>query len=213
MTHVRSPWMVLMLATFVAGASTGCANNCSDSSIWDRMRGCDSCDTGCCGAGMHQRSLAIPDTYPLGAVNRAHYHVMQTNAEAADFILHRHEFQDQSAELTPFGKDHIVEIAARARSAPFPVIIERSEHNSDPELDEHRRNLIARVLMDFGVPEADQRTIVAPAYGPGINSREAEYDYYSYIYTRGFNGAGGTFNQMGSFSGVGGGVGGVGFGQ
>jgi hypothetical protein len=138
---------------------------------------------------------------------------METNAEAADFIIHRHEFQDQSAELTPFGKDHIVEIAARARSAPFPVIIERTEHNSDPELDEHRRNLIAQILMDFGVPEADQRTIVAPAYGNGINSREGEFDYYNFIYTRGLNGFGGSFNQVGTFGGFGAGGMGFGFGR
>jgi hypothetical protein len=138
---------------------------------------------------------------------------METNAEAADFIIHRSEFIGQSAELSPFGKDHIVEVAARMPSAPFPVIIERSEHNSDPELDARRRMIVAQILNDFGAPEADQRTIVAPAYGRGLNSREAEFDYFRFVFTRGFNNFGGTSGQYGGVGGGAGGAGGgVGFG-
>ena len=40
----------------------------------------------------HRRSMAIPDEYPLGSVNRAHYHTMQENAEASAFILNRNYF-------------------------------------------------------------------------------------------------------------------------
>lgn len=221
MSRVRSPWFAWTAAAVLTGALTGCMSSWNPSHfgwnpshLWNRCSSCASCGcVGCSHLGptpcclSHGRSMAIPDTYPLGSVNRAHYHVMQTNAEAADFIIHRNEFVEQSAELTPFGKDHIVEIAARARSAPFPVIVERSEHNSDPEIDEHRRNIVAQVLTDFGIPEADQRTIVAPAYGKGLNSREGEFDYYRFIFTRGFNNFGGTFGQFGGFGGVGGGLG------
>jgi len=166
--------------------------------------------------------MAIPDTYPLGSVNRAHYHTMETNGEAADFIFHRNEFVGSTAELVPYGKDHIVEVAARMRSAPFPVLIERSENNSDPELDAHRRRIVAQVLTDFGVPEADQRTIVSPSYGRGINSREGEYNYYQFLYSGYNNGFGGGFGNGGGFGGgfgaggfggaFGGGFGGGGFG-
>ena len=160
---------------------------------------------------------AVPDTYPLGSVMRAHFHTMQTNAEAADFILHRADFVGSTAELTPFGRDRILEIAARARSAPFPVLIERSEHNSDPELDEHRRNIIAQVLYDLGIPEADQRVIVSPAYGRGRNSREGEIDYYQFINSRMGNGVGngngGNAGQNGGGGQFGGAGGGFGFGR
>ena len=159
-----------------------------------------------------RRSLAIPEQYPLGSVNRAHYHTMQTNGEATDFIIHRNEFVGSSAELTFDGKDHIVEIAARMRSAPFPVLVERSENNSDPELDQKRRNLIAKILIDFGNPDANQRTVVSPAYGKGINSREAEIEYYRFISTRGRgNGNSQNGNSFGGGFG-GGGFGGGGFG-
>jgi hypothetical protein len=134
---------------------------------------------------------------------RAHDQVMQTNAEAADFIMHRLDFVGQTAELTPDGKDHILEIAARMRSTPFPVIVEREENNSDPELDAHRRNLVAQILTDLGNPDAQQRTVVATPYGPGYVSTRAEQMYYQHIY-------GGTaFNNGGGF---GGGFGGGGFG-
>lgn len=166
---------------------------------------------GCCDSGLfcksphlpafpYGRSLAIPETYPLGSVVRSHYQVMQTNGEASDFIIYRHEFVGSTAELTSDGKDHILEIAARMRSTPFPVLIERTENNSDPELDAHRRALIAQILTDFGNPDANQRTIVAPAYSRAFNSRESEVDYYQFLSTRGGLG---NLNNAGNFGGFG----------
>lgn len=157
----------------------------------------------------HAPNLAIPDRQPLGSVNRAHYHTMQTNGEATDFILHRNDFLGKTAELSPAGKDHIMEIAARMRSAPFPVIVERSEHNSDPELDAHRRQIVAQILTHMGNPDAQQRVFVSPNYGQTRNSTEAEVDYYRTIYSRG--GFGGGFNNGGfGGGGLGGGFGGGG---
>ncbi len=73
----------------------------------------------CCGCGWCWPSrCGVPDRYPLGSVNRAHYQTMEANAEAADFILHRNEFVGDTAELTPYGKDHLLEIAARATARP-----------------------------------------------------------------------------------------------
>ncbi len=116
--------------------------------------GCDSCPSRC----------GVPDRYPLGSVNRAHYQTMEANAEAADFVLHRNEFVGESTDLTPYGKDHILEIAARARSAPFPIIVERSEHNATPAVDDHRRAAVSQFLVEHGVNDAMDRTVIAPAY-------------------------------------------------
>jgi uncharacterized membrane protein YgcG len=152
------------------------------------------------------RSHAIPEQLPLGVVNRAHYQAMETNAEAVDFILYDHDFVLNTAELTSDGKDKILEINFRMRSAPFPVLIERSENNSDPELDSYRRNLVAQMLTDLGNPDADQRTIVSTTYGPGYNSIEAERNYFQYI-------GGGGQGNFGNFGGgIGGAFGGGGFG-
>jgi hypothetical protein len=125
---------------------------------------CGGC--GCCSA---RPCMDCPDRYPLGAVNRAHYETMRANAKAADFILYRNEFVGESAELTPYGKDHLLEIAARFRSAPFPVLIERSESNSDPALDERRRTSVVQALVNCGLTEASQRTVVSPAYGKALS--------------------------------------------
>ena len=152
------------------------------------------------------RSLAIPDGYPVGAVMRAHFHQMQTNAEAADFILYQKDFVGQTAELTPDGKDKILEIAARMRSVPFPVIVERGWNNSDPELDSFRRDFVAMVLADKGNPDANNRVFVSPAYGPGKQSLEAAPEYYQFT----FSGTGGNGNNGNNGGGGGGGGGGVG---
>ncbi|MGH7127505.1 MAG: hypothetical protein ACREIV_02985, partial [Planctomycetaceae bacterium] len=165
---------------FAALAATGC-RHCSP---W---------------SGLHHwwwsgHSWSVPETLPLGSVVRAHYYEMESNGEAADFIIHRHEFVGKTTHLTPDGRDHIAEIAARAPETPFPVIIERSEDNSNPQLDAARRVLVARVLTDLGVPNADGRTFVAPAYGKARNGVEAESDYYNYLGTRG-GGFGGTNNS------------------
>ncbi len=182
--------------------------------------GCDPCGGGCgwslygCLTNFetklfsrcYQRSGAIPDTLPLGSTVRTHYQVMETNAEAVDFIINLNDFVGETAELTPDGKDHILEIAARMRSAPFPVIVERSMNNSNPELDLARRNLIALILCDLGNPDAQQRTVVATPYGPGYLGVEAETMYYRHIMSNGGNGNNNSFG--GGFSSYGGGSGG-----
>lgn len=221
---------------------TGCGDmSCGKKSKFPkfgRKSKCDDCSTGCddcgkkskCGSCLggsclsggclnssccNHRSFAIQDEYPVGAVERAHFHQMQTNGEAADFILHRLDFVLSSAELTPDGKDKILEIAARMRSAPFPVIIERSENNSDPELDAHRRALVAQILTDCGNPDANNRTFVAPAYGLGKHGLDGSPEFYQHIYQGGDinngNGGGGGFGGGGGGgSGGGGGFGGGG---
>jgi hypothetical protein len=169
-----------------------------------RLHGCCGwLHCGCLGTGwLHRRSGAILETLPLGKVNEAWYYEMQTNAEAVDFIVYQLDFVGQTAELTSDGKDHVLEIASRMRSAPFPVVIERTPNNADPELDVARRNLIVQVLCDLGNQDAAQRVVIATSYGPGYDSMQAQRMYYRHI-QGGFGGyGGGGFGQFG-----GGGVG------
>ena len=86
------------------GCSSGCGTGCSTGCAPRRFGWC----LPCCGFGggglfarVFPRSLAIPDELPVGAVQRAHFHQMQTNAEATDFILYQMDFVGQTAELTP----------------------------------------------------------------------------------------------------------------
>ncbi len=142
-----------------------------------------------------RRSLAFPDVYPVGSTVRAHYHQMETNGEAVDFVINRNEFIGSTAELNSSGLDHVLEIAARARRDPFPIIVERSENNSDPELDQHRRQMVAWILTEKGVQNAVSRTVVSRAYDPGMNGNPAREAYYRFIEdgddSNGFGGGGG----------------------
>jgi len=144
-----------------------------------------------CGLGQ-SRSMAVPDVIPLGAISRAHWHTMETNGEASDFVMYRNEFVDGSTEFSPYGRDHIMEIAARMPSTPFPVIVQRSDNNADPELDAARRQLVVQVLTDMGAQDAEQRTIVSQPYNDGINSLEAEQDYARFRLSRNRGGNGGS---------------------
>ena len=155
-----------------------------------------------------RRSLAIPDTYPLGGVPRAHYHQMETNGEAVDFVINRHEFVRSTAELNTWGLDHVLEIAARAPSTPFPIIIERSENNSDPELDQHRSLIVTRILAEKGVANAAGRVIVSQSYDRGYFGEEADRAYFRFIQSG--NSRGGGAGGGGGTGGGGGGGGGFG---
>ena len=184
-------------------SACGVCESCAPSGKWHVM---SDLEFALCGWAW-KKSNAVPDTLPLGSTVRSHIQVMETNAEATDFIFHRNDFVGQTAELTPDGKDKILEVGARMRSAPFPVLIERERNNSDPELDGLRRNLVAQVLFDLGNPDAQQRTVVSTAYGPGYTSRQAQPMYYQHIIRNGV-GNGGNFNN-GNFGGA---IGGGGFG-
>jgi|SRR5436190_3312670 len=179
----------------------GCGNGWRDR--------CNQCGSGlrgrCCG-WLHRPSNAVPDTFPLGKVSEAWYYEMETNAEAVDFVIHDLDFVGQTTELTSDGKDHVMEIAARMRAQPFPVIVERFPNNADPELDLARRNMIAQILGDFGNPDAQQRVVVAPSYTPGYTSRQAQATYWRHTLTNSAGNANGNnFGGGGGFGGSGGG--------
>lgn len=172
-----------------------------------------------CGGGLalpaanfpnHDRNM-IPNVFPLGSVLRAHLHTEQTNAEATDFVFNLVDFVGETPHLTPDGKDHMMEVAARMRSVPFPVLIERTPNNANPQLDAERRMVVARHLADLGNPDADQRTIVAMPYSRGVNSYEGEADYYTNFNFRGNNNNNGNNGNNGGGGGFGGGGGGGGF--
>ncbi len=212
--HGKSKWYKFGKKDKCQSCDDGCGQSCGT---------CGGCGTTCClGAGgmcggcLARRSLAIPDIYPVGSLQRAHFHQMQTNAEASDFILHEHDFVLETAELTPDGKDKILEIAARMRSAPFPVLVERTMHNANPELDAHRRAIVAQILTDLGNTDANGRVIVSPAYNRGKTSMEAAPEFNQFIFSGGgnnnFNNGGFGNGAGGGFGGGGGGFGGGGFG-
>jgi len=162
---------------------------------------------GCAGKGKHKKypGPSMDRPFPLGQVTDAHWETQQTNAEAADFIFYDHEFRYDTirhvdtAELAPAAKKHIEMVAMRLEHVPFPVVIEQSEHNARPELDQQRRRTIVEQLNRMGVTNADERVVVAGALTPGYTSVEAERAYQTILgggangFGRRFGGAGGAY--------------------
>jgi hypothetical protein len=137
--------------------------------------------------------------FPLGQVTDSFWETQQTNAEAADFIFHDHEFVEDTALLGPSAKRHLEQVALRLEHVPFPIVIERTEYDRRPEMDEARRRMIVEQLARMGVPNAGGRVVISETFAEGITALEAEQAYYRTLSTR--NGGGG-----GGFGGAGGGA-------
>jgi hypothetical protein len=116
--------------------------------------------------------------FPLGQVTDSFWETQQTNAEAADFTFFDHEFKGNTAELAPGAKKHLMQVALRLEHVPFPVVVEESPHNGRPQLDKARQKTIVEQLARLGVPEAEKRVVIAPAFAEGFTAVEGEAAYY-----------------------------------
>lgn len=136
--------------------------------------------------------------FPLGQASDSFWETQQTNAEAADFIFHDHEFVKHSALLSPAGKQHVEQVALRLEHVPFPIVIERSQIAESPELDLARKHMLVTTLARMGIPHIEARIVIAPSFAEGITAIEAEQSYLRSLGTRNSNGGriggtGGTF--------------------
>lgn len=157
------------------------------------LAGChhgDDCeDGGCFGFGRGRRrgyqGPGADRPFPVGQVSDSFWETQQTNAEAADFVFYDHEFRfdtksrRDTAELTPGGKKHLEQIALRLEHVPFPVVIEESPHNGRPELDQQRRQTVVEQLGRIGLPNSEERVVVANAFAEGFTGIEGENSYYN----------------------------------
>lgn len=137
--------------------------------------------------------------FPIGHVSDAHWETQQTNAEAADFIFFDHEFVGETAELAPGAKRHLESVALRLEHVPFPVVVEQTQHDANPELDQARRKVIVEQLARIGVPNSERRVVISSAFVEGFTSIQGERAYYNGIIGQGGGGGGG-----GRFGGSGG---------
>lgn len=156
-----------------------------------------------------------PPPMPNGTLSSQIWRGQEHNAEASDFVIHEHEFVLGGTRLNYAGEDHVKQIAARLQTGQqFPVLVERSRHtvratdeykypvHLNPVMDMARREVIVQALLAMGLPDAEQRVVVAPAYVPGYTGNEAQA-----AYLRGLQG-----NFGGGGGGFGGGFGNGGFG-
>jgi hypothetical protein len=132
---------------------------------------------------MHEFESNVHDTLdvsPSDAKQQEHFRFTPTQRQ-------------RGYRLTPDGQDHVRRIAVtlltRADATPSPVIVERSRstkkwetqhqypvHFND-ELDVLRRDVVVAALESFGVANASELVIVAPAYPTGLGAVEAAAAY------------------------------------
>ena len=165
------------------------------------LAGCAACDDGCgpnsggrlggSRGGAQQTSAAYDRPFPVGQVTDAHWETQQTNAEAADFVFYDHEFVGETSELAPGAKRHLEQVALRLEHVPFPVVIEQSQHDAKPALDQARKRTIVEQLARIGVPNAEERVVVAGAFAEGITAIEAERNYFNGVLGGQFGGGAG----------------------
>lgn len=88
--------------------------------------------------------------------------------------------------LNPFGQDHVRRIASEVlKGMRYPVVVERSDTSKrwttlyrfpvhwNPELDEHRRQVVVEALGALGVERASELVHIAPAFPQGRRASEA----------------------------------------
>jgi hypothetical protein len=179
----------LLLGLLAPALLAGCQH-------WGR-RG-DDCEPA--GGGKSAGLPQVDRPFPIGQVTDAFWETQETNAEAADFIFYDHEFRGNTAELAPGAKKHLEQVALRLEHVPFPVVIEQSPHNKQPEVDQARRRTIVEQLARLGALNVEERVVIANAFPEGLTSQEAEAAYYGGVLTGGFGG--GTGRRFGGFGGI-----------
>ncbi len=139
---------------------------------------------------------------PLGVLSDQIWQAQEANGEASDLVIHENEWRGNSAVLGEAGKNHVKQIAVRAASQQFPILIEPSSRSvspdsrfgypihNDSELDASRRALIVEALQILGVPDADARVVVAPTLTPGSYGFRADQNFSGFA-TPGNQGGGG----------------------
>lgn len=155
-------------------------------------------------AGCARRDAALyynppPPPEVLGTKNDIINERQEANAEASKYVVYMHEFELNDyangenlggVRLNKAGEEHVTRIAHNLRrGVPFPVVIERSNTSAwpttkfgyavhyNPRLDFKRREVVVRALAQMGIPDADQRVVIAPAFAQPYTSREAERAY------------------------------------
>jgi len=175
----------------------------------------------CTGMSCSYRFVGIESDFgaappnPLGYAADPIWQLQEINGEASDFVIYDHEFVGDTTRLNTAGEDHVKQIAVRVQETPFPVVVERSMSSiretdvykfpvhPNPALDNRRREVVVQLLVAMGVPDADQRTVVAPAIAEGLDSIEAERAYYRALNAQGLRNGWG--NAWGGGWGLGGG--------
>lgn len=153
---------------------------------------------GCChSCGFTEGGLKDPGQPPSphGTYVAAWQEEQANRAEANDFTIFLPDWFNGGTDLGPKGLHNLGHMVRRLQDVPFPIVI---EPHHDAQLNESRRQVIVRALLNQGVPDAEQRVAVAFPQGEGLYGVEGEFVYFDMFQNRsGYYG----FNLYGTNSG------------
>ena len=121
------------------------------------------------------RIFGYPEEFeprPLGSALYEANKIMTANAAEAGLILHRFDFLEGSAELSPRGGDQLAKVAAQLAVCPFPLIVERTP--DDPALAEARRFAVLARLARGPSPVPSERVVVGVPRAHGLSGPDAQ---------------------------------------
>jgi hypothetical protein len=156
---------------------------------------------------------AIPA--PYGSYVRQWEARERARAARDRFVIYGREWYMGGLELGPSGRCHLDQIVKHLAGVPFPVVL---QPDVNPACTEARRQLVIQYLAQHGVPDAEERVVVAFPQAEGLYGEEAPRVYYGLLSGRGgagggYGGAGFGLGGLGGLApsgGVGGSLGGAG---
>jgi|GEM_PF-1009205 len=143
-------------------------------------------------------------------------------ARQQHLIVSRHEWFSGGIELGPEGRDHVSQLAESLQYSSEQAVIELEPVQPDYDetleeatsrtlqMNEQRRQAVIELMVESGMPDADQRVILRPLDPVGVRGLEAPRVYNSLLFGGQGGGQGGNQNgggNMGAGQGNGGGGG------
>lgn len=119
--------------------------------------------------------FALAETEPAGDDDKR----PQPTINPTDFVFYDHEFEGDSAVLTPLGQKHLMQVGAYLDTVAYPIIVEQSVNGAGAKLDHLRRQTICSQLARMGQPSAENRVVVAPAIRSANTAEMGEAGFYS----------------------------------
>ena len=142
--------------------------------------------SGCCGGLFGTNSWQttsrsmISESYPLGSVNRAHYHAMETDPRGHGLCLQSQRICGRDVRTDSRRQRPSPRSGVHA-DAPFPVVIEQSENNANPDAFPNPISLRS-TSRGWGIPTCSVPLKPTPTIAD--NSMEGQFDYNMYYMFR-----------------------------
>ena len=117
--------------------------------------------------GCHTCNDIVPGAIPQpnGTYACQWAHAEKARADQDKFVIYQYEWSTDATQLTPYGQQHLAQIAQGLPQVPFPVVIEPS---SDNRINELRRVTVFNALASNGTQVTPDRVIFGRTEAEGL---------------------------------------------